>query len=305
MREKVILVIDDDEMNLQIAKMILERKLPCKVIGVNNGVDGIEILKSQRVNLVLLDIMMPDFDGIETLQEIRNDELIKDVPVIMLTASGDIDDIKKTRMLGVKEYIKKPFLPADLLIRVEKKLAEEIPCTEVLLIGDEDDERRLNNLKEVIENNFHHDVLIAAGYEETIKVLSETKMSLIIICADMSFIDGFRILAFVAGDKKFKKIPFAVTTPDKVFRLIDKINQLEVLEPPEVEESPAEEPPVEESPVEEEEETAIEGNWAKPSDKEKPPLIKEVAHSPVARSDKKKLANVVTTLIGYDLDLKV
>ena len=61
MRKKVILVIDDDEMNLQIAKMVLERKLPCKVIGATNGVEGIEILKTKRVNLVLLDVLMPDF----------------------------------------------------------------------------------------------------------------------------------------------------------------------------------------------------------------------------------------------------
>ena len=67
MREKVILVIDDDEMNLQIAKMILEKKLPCKVIGVDNGFDGLEILRTQRVNLVLLDILMPVYDGIEIL----------------------------------------------------------------------------------------------------------------------------------------------------------------------------------------------------------------------------------------------
>ena len=86
MRKKIILVIDDDEMNLQIAKMVLEKKLLCKVIGVDNGVEGIAILKSQRVNLVLLDVMMPDFDGIETLQEIRGDVQIKDVPVMMLTA---------------------------------------------------------------------------------------------------------------------------------------------------------------------------------------------------------------------------
>ena len=124
MREKIILVIDDDEMNLQIAKMILEKKLQCKVLVADNGVEGLEILKNHHVNLVLLDIMMPDFDGIEMLQEIRGDAQIKEVPVMMLTASGDIDDIQKVGTLGVKDCIKKPFMPADLVLRVEKKLAE-------------------------------------------------------------------------------------------------------------------------------------------------------------------------------------
>ena len=107
MRKKKVLVIDDDEMNLQIAKMILERKLPCEVIGVDNGIEGLEVLRQQHVSLVLLDIMMPDFDGIETLQEIRKDARIKDVPIIMLTASSDVENIQKVGLLGVTDYIKK------------------------------------------------------------------------------------------------------------------------------------------------------------------------------------------------------
>ena len=59
--EEKILVVDDDEMNLQIAKMILERKLACEVICASSGFDGLEILRNERVNLVLLDILMPDW----------------------------------------------------------------------------------------------------------------------------------------------------------------------------------------------------------------------------------------------------
>ena len=51
MREKVVLVIDDDDMNLQIAKMILEKILPCRVLTVDNGVEGLEVLREERVNL--------------------------------------------------------------------------------------------------------------------------------------------------------------------------------------------------------------------------------------------------------------
>ncbi|MBQ6758588.1 MAG: response regulator, partial [Selenomonadaceae bacterium] len=63
MRQKKILVVDDDEMNLNIARMILERKLPCKVLTVDNGIDALEMLRAEQVSLVLLDIMMPEFDG--------------------------------------------------------------------------------------------------------------------------------------------------------------------------------------------------------------------------------------------------
>ena len=94
--------------------------MACNVLTADNGLDGIEILRSQKVNLILLDVMMPNFDGIETLTEIRKDDKIKDVPVIMLTASGDIEVIQKVNELGVKNYVKKPFIPAELVSRVEK-----------------------------------------------------------------------------------------------------------------------------------------------------------------------------------------
>ena len=292
MREKVILVIDDDDMNLQIAKMILEKKLPCKVIGVDNGFEGLEILRKQRVNLVLLDILMPVYDGIEMLQDIRGNEQIKDIPVMMLTASGDIDDIQRAGKLGVKDYIKKPFMPADLIARVEKKLAEEPPGAEVLLVGD--DENILQEMRQIIELNFNHEALIAKSAEE---ILSVGEVDLIIACADMKFVDGVKILSLIAGEEKFKAVPFALTTPEKLLELIEKLK-------PEPVEEPAEEkiaPPDENPPVEEK-------IWAKPSEpitEKEPPAVEEVADSTVIHKEKKKLANVVTTLIGYDLDIKI
>ncbi len=292
MRKKKILVIDDDEMNLQIAKMILEKKLPCEVLGADNGVEGIEILKSRRVSLVLLDIMMPDFDGIETLQEIRGDEQIKNVPVMMLTASGDIEDIQKAGALGVKDYVKKPFMPADLIERVSKKLAEE-HSEEILLVGE--DETELLAMRDLIEKNFPHEALIATSTAAAEEILNRQDINLIIACADMKFINGFKFLAFLA-DEKFNKIPFALTTSDKILELIDKINQPEAEEPPEVKEVSAQ---IEESSVEEkiteEKSPAV----------EKPPIVEEIAESPIILSEKKKLANVVTTLIGYELDVKI
>ena len=280
MRKKIILIIDDDEMNLQIAKMILERKLECEVLVADNGVDGLEILKSQSVNLVLLDIMMPEFDGIETLQEIRADEEIKDVPVMMLTASGDLDNIHKVGALGVKDYIKKPFMPADLIGRVEKKLAESAPGGRILLIGD--DKKILQEMQTIIEENFNHDAIIAANAKE---ISIAEGIDLIIACADMKFIDGVKFLNLAAAEKKFKSVPFALTTPDKLLELLEKINfqpDEEIIEPPD-EESPA---------VEEVKE---------------PPKIEEVAESVFVHKekDKQKLAKVVTNFIGYELDMKV
>ena len=97
-----------------IANSEIGKKLSCEVICTDNGKDGAEILRRERVNLVLLDIMMPEQDGIEILEKFRGDERLKKVSVMMLTAANGIENLKKVYTLGVKDYIKKPFMPADL-----------------------------------------------------------------------------------------------------------------------------------------------------------------------------------------------
>lgn len=301
MRKKKILVIDDDEMNLQIAKMILERKLPCEVVCAASGVDGLEILRNERVNLVLLDILMPDFDGIETLAAIRGDERIKNVPVMMLTASGDVENIQKVGALGVKDYIKKPFMPTDLIKRVEKKLSE-IHSEEILLIGD--DESELRGMKELIEENFDHEALTAATYSDAVEILREREPNLIIACADMKFIDGFKILEFVGSDEKFSAIPFALTTVDKLLEVIDKINAPQVEETTSAVEKITEPsaPTIENPTVEEKISETLPAEEKIPDE---PPISEKVDGSPVIHSEKKRIANVVTNLIGYELDLHI
>ena len=238
MMKKKILIIDDDEMNLQIAKMILEKKLPCEVLCADNGIDGLDILRNQRMSLVLLDILMPVFDGIETLEEIRNNDYMKNTPVMMLTASGDVENIQKVGALGVKDYIKKPFMPADLISRVTKKLAES-HMEDILIIGN--NEKVLLEMRNVIEENFPHEVIIATNYDEAVKILNKAQIELIISCAEMKFTFGFRILSFLKTDEKLSEIPFMTTTPEKIREIIDKINPPKVKEPPKVIAQPARE----------------------------------------------------------------
>ena len=118
--ENVVLVIDDDEINLLLAKKMLEKKLPCKVITIDNGIEGLEILERQPISVLLLDIDMPYMDGFETLEKIRMRDYLKNLPIIMLTAAADKETVIKVAKQGVEGYIKKPFLPDDLLARVQK-----------------------------------------------------------------------------------------------------------------------------------------------------------------------------------------
>ncbi len=215
----IVLVVDDDEMNLQVAKMILEKKLPCRVITANSGAQCLEVLQSQYVRVVLLDILMPEMDGIETLKEIRADERFEELPVIMLTASLDKDNIKKAAALGVKDYVRKPFMPKELIDRVSKKLIEE-SSNKVLVIADENNLAAWHN---VLENNFPHEFIIETSSEDSLKILREVEISLVVVSADLKFIDGYEILNFMASEEKFDAIPLVVTAPDKLAEILEKL----------------------------------------------------------------------------------
>ncbi|MBR3622368.1 MAG: response regulator [Selenomonadaceae bacterium] len=117
--KSVVMVIDDDEINLLLAKTILEKKLRCEVITAESGVKGLEMLKREPVNVLLLDIDMPLMDGFETLRRIREEASLKDLPVIMLTAAADKETVVKVAKQGIEGYIKKPFMPDELIARVQ------------------------------------------------------------------------------------------------------------------------------------------------------------------------------------------
>ncbi len=121
---KKIMVVDDDDMNLQMAEFILKKEMEVEIVLADSGYKCLELLqKKQEVDLILLDIQMPRMDGIKTLETIRSHPEWKDIPVIFLTAAADKNTVIRAGKLGVDGYIKKPFTPADLVERVNKVLA--------------------------------------------------------------------------------------------------------------------------------------------------------------------------------------
>ena len=112
-----ILVVDDDATNLRMANQILASE-QMRVSCAKSGEQALEFLKGNRPDLLLLDIHMGGIDGFETLSRIRADERTSGIPVIMLTA--DDDEATETRALqsGAMDFIKKPFVPDVLILRV-------------------------------------------------------------------------------------------------------------------------------------------------------------------------------------------
>lgn len=122
---KRILIVDDDTMNLKMAEFILNKGAgDYEIEKVESGVECLQLLWEKEYDLVLLDIEMPGKNGIQTLEEIRNIKKLENLPVVFLTASADEDTVTTASQLGVVDYIKKPFMPQDLLERVEAILGE-------------------------------------------------------------------------------------------------------------------------------------------------------------------------------------
>ena len=109
--QKRILVVDDDSMNLMRTKMILGKDYA--VLLADSGVKALKKLKIEKVDLVLLDIEMPEMNGMETFAP--------EIPVIFLTASGLEEDVVSAIKLGAANYLKKPFEPEELMKRVAQE----------------------------------------------------------------------------------------------------------------------------------------------------------------------------------------
>ena len=133
MAKPVILIVDDDVMNLTMAQMILEMKVQAEYLTVDSGQACINVLNQRqgKVDLILLDIAMPGMDGIQTLTRIRQHPEWKNIHVIFLTAAADKTTIVRAAQLKVKDYVKKPFTPDELISRVEKHIAPDIDDPEI------------------------------------------------------------------------------------------------------------------------------------------------------------------------------
>ena len=115
---QLILVVDDDPMNLRMAEFVLEREgyIVCKV---ESGMECLNYLKDNKPDLILLDVEMPVMSGIKTLEIIKENSELSEIPVMFLTAAADVGTVVEAKNLGIVDYIKKPFLPEELTRRVK------------------------------------------------------------------------------------------------------------------------------------------------------------------------------------------
>ena len=119
---KTILIVDDDPTILVLLEVNLQLD-GYEVIKARDGLEGVELAKASRPDLILMDVMMPKMDGLTARREILDIPELADIPFVFLSAAAQRSDIKKGRDLGAADYITKPFDPEELLAVVERLVA--------------------------------------------------------------------------------------------------------------------------------------------------------------------------------------
>jgi CheY-like chemotaxis protein len=119
MNKKKILIVEDDNFVAEVySTKLLE--MGHEVLIAQNGEEGLAQVGSSKPDLILLDIIMPVMGGIEMLEELKKNESLKNIPVILLTNVGEKESIQRVRELGVQDYlIKSHFTPAEVIEKIE------------------------------------------------------------------------------------------------------------------------------------------------------------------------------------------
>lgn len=120
-----ILLVDDDQDLIESLDFFLSRN-NYHTIRAKDGVEAVNLAYRFHPDLILLDIKMPNIDGLTACQEIRNIQEIKDIPVIMLTAKGEIEDVKAAFKAGANDYVPKPFEMDQVKSKIEELLGTKV-----------------------------------------------------------------------------------------------------------------------------------------------------------------------------------
>jgi len=121
MLKRKILIVDDEIENLKYIEFVLNSK-GYKVLTAGDGQECLEILKKEDVDVVLLDIVMPKMTGLEALEEIRKDDNLKTIPVLLISSLSDKENRLKGLSLGADDFISKPFDRDELITKVETQI---------------------------------------------------------------------------------------------------------------------------------------------------------------------------------------
>lgn len=200
-KKGTILIVDDQLNNLKVISELLSNNY--KVYTSTSGINAFQILEKVKIDIILLDIIMPDMDGFDVCQRLKKNTSTCDIPIIFLTAKNSTEDIIKGLTLGAVDYIKKPFHSKEVKVRIEthlqlKKTKEELKLANSHL-------KELNAIKDKFISIISHDLKNPIG---AVSNLSK------ILISDLDSIDK---------EKMLKMLGLINQSSENTFKLLDNL----------------------------------------------------------------------------------
>ena len=121
-----ILIVDDSQLIHSMYRLVLNRYKNCKIVDAMNGLEALDVLSRENdFNLILLDINMPVMNGLQFMEKIKNENIYRHIPIIVISTEGKEDDTLRALQLGATGYVVKPFKPHMLYELIEKILSRK------------------------------------------------------------------------------------------------------------------------------------------------------------------------------------
>lgn len=171
-----ILIVDDNKKNLQVLGSVLHEN-QYRVAMAKDGPSALRLVKKKNPDLIILDIMMPDMDGFEVCERLKEDPETKGIPIIFLTAKTELEDIVQGFTLGGVDYITKPFKREELLVRVQNHV--ELVNSKKIIEKQASELRAANATKDRIFSVIAHDLRDALGsFKEFANLVTDSRINL-------------------------------------------------------------------------------------------------------------------------------
>ena len=237
MKKHNILVVDDDKLNVKLLSAMLPEDRYDKTVAFG-GAEALEIINKNKPDLVLLDVMMPDVDGFEVTEQVKNNSDTCDIPIVLITAIDGIENKIKGLEYGADEFINKPINAQELLARVEsliklkkyqdqlKSAGEKRPSNpgqrykkkpdrkltdlpKILIV--DDDEKDIKLLKSFL-HEASYKLMIANTGEDAISRATGEEIDIIFLDLLLPGLDGFKVCKILKESEITKNIQIVVVT---------------------------------------------------------------------------------------------
>lgn len=203
-----ILLVDDDTSVIQLLKSFLTKKYDVNIEVALNGLEALLVLRDKKIDLIFLDIAMPEINGLEVLDAIRNDEEFKRIPVVIMSSISKKEIVQQALKFGIFDYIRKPIIIHEASIRfdqvirtIQQKSSSSLK-EEILVI--DNDKKFIAELVKLLESRYS--VLTAEDGAEGFKIFSSQQPKIIILG------ENIKILNEKYLSKKIKNHPFGKNT---------------------------------------------------------------------------------------------